>query len=341
MTGQNTSHEKVPAQERIVNLALHLTRYGSSGFATRTSILGEVQGYGRYADCDDDKTAENFRRTFENDKRALREMGFVIEVDGDDNGYRIDMNRTFMKDLELTVAEATELKAIGTAVLATESFPFKRDLRLALAKIAGDQGWTNVSGVENPQPLPGTATAAPVERNLEQTLREALAKRHPVQFTYHAPGKDPLEHTVEVYGDFSHEEVWYVVGLDQALGRKLTFRVDRMSDVKVDMRSSYEIPADFKIEDYHKLPFQYGTENVEGRFVIVPERAPFSRALIRGKGSLVERDDGSLLWTVQVNDCKRAASWCIADGAGVIPISPKQLVDEYHATLVAAMEGGA
>lgn len=343
MAVQETPYEAVSPRERIVNLALHLTRYGSGGFATRNSILMNVHGYERYQDSDDPKTVESFRRTFENDKRTLREQGFVIETDETGECYRINMDRTFMAPLGLNLLEATELRAIGAAALANSTFPFKHDLRLALAKIAGNQGWTDVSDVDELQPLPTAPAPVSTDGSVEQSLREALAARKTVRFAYQSPGKEPTKHIVNLYGDFLYESAWYVVGFDQTHAEVRTFRVDRMWDVSINTRSAkapdYQIPLDFKVEDYRLLPFQFGTEEFEGRFAIVPELAAYSSAFVRGKGVLTERGDGSLLWAVTVRNCARAASWCIETGPGVVPIAPARLVDAYRSTLLAAMGG--
>ncbi len=124
-----SSTERIPTDERIVNLALALS-HASHPLSAQDIRFDPHIGY----DSSLDEAA--FLRSFNRDKDRLKEAGFIIELTAE-NKYFIDPKSSFMHELELSAAERMTLQALSFSFLDDPQFPFQEDLRYALNKLKG------------------------------------------------------------------------------------------------------------------------------------------------------------------------------------------------------------
>ncbi|MEJ7560978.1 MAG: WYL domain-containing protein [Ilumatobacteraceae bacterium] len=153
------------------------------------------------------------RQAFERDKSMLRDLGVPIETevmggaDAGRTGYRIDRERYELTDLDLA---PDERRALQLAVAAVRSgTPLGTEALLKL----GAGGPRDDAAVSANIP---TLDALPV-------LREAVATRSPVSFTYR-----DARRVVDPWGVALRDGYWYVIGHDHDRGERRTFRVDRI-----------------------------------------------------------------------------------------------------------------
>lgn len=124
-----SSTERIPTDERIVNLALALS-HASRPLSAQDIRFDPHIGY----DSSLDEAA--FLRSFNRDKDRLKEAGFIIELNAE-NKYFIDPKSSFMHELELSAAERMTLQVLSFSLLDDPQFPFQEDLRYALNKLKG------------------------------------------------------------------------------------------------------------------------------------------------------------------------------------------------------------
>ncbi|MDQ3176709.1 MAG: WYL domain-containing protein [Actinomycetota bacterium] len=153
------------------------------------------------------------RQAFERDKSMLRDLGVPIETevmggaDAGRTGYRIDRERYELADLDLA---PDERRALQLAVAAVRSgTPLGTE---ALLKLGAGGPRDDAAVTAN---IP-TLDALPV-------LREAVATRSPVSFTYR-----DARRVVDPWGVALRDGYWYVIGHDHDRGEQRTFRVDRI-----------------------------------------------------------------------------------------------------------------
>lgn len=306
------------ATERLVNLALFLASSRSyvSADACRTAGLG-------YPEEQDDAA---FLRMFERDKDALRAAGLVIDVRKaeDVEAYRLDAEATFARDVALGPSEVAAIRAIAAALVADPGFPFTDDLALALAKLgaAGDVG---------PLATGEFAQAADVVHARDAAaLAEAVQRRKVATFGYTNQYGEAKHHTVEPFGLFFRDGRWYLVGRDRDRDEIRTYAIGRMDRLAVEKArphtADYEPPADFRIADYERLPFQYGPDSFTAELRFSPDAAWRATRLARGKGLLAEGADGSVVWTVEGHSARRLAQWIVDEGPGITALAPPELV---------------
>ena len=88
-----------------------------------------------------------------------------------------------------------------------------------------------------------TATAPETEVLLE--LAEAALHRRPVAIAYTDRKGRASDRTVLPYGLVAHAGRWYLTGADPADGKVRTFRLDRITGLRVEL-GSFDVPADFE-----------------------------------------------------------------------------------------------
>ncbi|HEU5001347.1 MAG TPA: WYL domain-containing protein [Actinomycetota bacterium] len=232
--------------ERLLNLIVCLLEAEQPVTAQR--LQDTIPGY-------TDQTEEAFRRMFERDKEALREVGIPLDrapviVEGEPGeGYRIPKERYYLPDLELSPEEVAALwLAAGLVRLQDPA-----DARVALLKLAGDLppdldrtrlSWLSADlGLQ----VPGLARAF-----------EAVADRRRVSFPY--PGRaGPAVRTIEPYGLVHRKGAWYLVGHDLDRGARRSFRLDRIAgEIRFPIgaagRPDFAAPEGFRPEEALELP---------------------------------------------------------------------------------------
>lgn len=193
--------------ERLLNLTAALLT--ATRPLTRDEIHERVPGYPA---VDDDTSS--FRRAFERDKEALREMGVPVvleEVPGSDppaEGYRIPRDQYALRDPGL---EPDELAAIHLAAAAVQ-----------LQGLRGTEALWKLGGA----PVPGGAgeavAAIPTIPALGP-LFAAVADRSPVTFRYRGQPRTVDPHRLS----FTRGR-WYLDGYDHDRGAMRQFRLDRL-----------------------------------------------------------------------------------------------------------------
>jgi proteasome accessory factor B len=292
--------------ERLVNLVAALL--DAPRPLTREDLRQRVGGYS------DDPAA--FRRNFERDKDALRQMGMplVLEaVEGDHpdapTGYRIPRERYELPDLGLT---EDELAALRVAASAVQIQGGEGTTASALRKLAA-----GISPAQRPEvpTAPGPQPATPVAEmpggEAVAVVFAAISERRRVSFSYRERTR-----TVEPWQLAYRGGHWYLTGLDAELGQNRLFRLDRMQG-PVRMVGSPGVFVPPEGPGAHPLrPWQLGDEpETIVRILIDAVVAPTAlSSLGPGAGETVaeRRPDGSVVVALPVTN--RAALYSFVLG---------------------------
>lgn len=308
------------AAERLVNLALLLasTRQPVTAAQCRAAGIG-------YPDGQDDTA---FIRMFERDKDALRAAGLVIDVTtnaSDTEAYRLDIEATYARPIDLAPDEVAAIRAIAAALAEDDGFPFKEDLALALGKLG-------TSTHDGPLATKQLSDQSAVGQSLHaRALAEAVQTRKTVTFEYTNARGESRRRAVDPYGVFFRGGVWYVAGRDREIDDIRTFAIGRIEDLDVNPlrphTPDFERPTGFDVREHERLPFQFGEDQVTARIRFESDVAWRAESLARGRGALTSLPDGSAVWTVEVADLDRLASWLVDEGPGILPVEPPELVE--------------
>jgi proteasome accessory factor B len=203
--------------ERLINLVAALLHADRP--LTAEELRGRLPGYA------EDHAA--FRRAFERDKEALRELGIPVVVEPVDAvtqpgvvGYRIPKDAYYLQDPGLAPDELAALHLAASAVRMEGASGVE-----ALWKLGGEvtaQGPNGTAtGAASMAALPGTAHLAPVFA--------AISSRRPIAFAYRGRPR-----RVDPWRLSFRNGHWYLAGHDHDAGDERMFRLDRVeSDVEV------------------------------------------------------------------------------------------------------------
>ena len=330
--------------ERLLNLIVCLLEAEQPVTAQR--LQDTIPGY-------TGQTGEAFRRMFERDKEALREVGIPLDrapvtVEGErEEGYRIPKERYYLPDLELAPEEVAALwLAAGLVRLQDPA-----DARVALLKLAGDLppdldrarlSWLSADlGLQ----VPGLARAF-----------EAVADRRRVTFPYRgnsgagggAPGNSGAglrTRTVEPYGLVHRKGAWYLVGQDLDRRARRSFRLDRIAgEIRFPIgaagRPDFAAPEGFRPEEALELPPFVGRPSPGGEDGTTEATVAFDPSTAwwveRTHPWLALEGDGATggaTARVAVVDESGFLSWVLSLGEGVELLGPPPLRAALRARL--------
>jgi proteasome accessory factor C len=306
---------------------------------TARDVKLRVEGYANMGD-------EAFARRFYADRSELQGLGVPIASVRDEftseELYSLREEQYFLPPVELT---DSELAALQTSFYLLEGqFAYAEPLRLALQNLALGRAWP----IADPGPktatveLLGPSYTSEVAQRLAK-LEQAISRQRTVKFRYWTISSDSeAERTVNPYGLFELNGVWYVVGddLDREEGsdRRRTFRVSRIrGEIKFATRRErdFRMPADFNVTAYRdRAPWRLVAED-SGTAVlnVAPDASWLVERRFGAYGEFEEQADGSGRFTTPYSDIEPLAAWILSLGGRAVPVEPAELVDSVAADL--------
>ncbi|MEM6956377.1 MAG: WYL domain-containing protein [Myxococcota bacterium] len=219
---------------------------------------------------------ESIRRKFERDKAELARIGLVLRYEDDDEGeagYWLDADASYLPDFSMSEEERAIVATSARAALADPSFPHRRALRLALAKLGAEAGDASAFTLSHGRPT--AYSAASVE-----ALGGALASRKRVRLRHRKPGHEPTERELDPYGLFLRAGAWYVVGFDHRSKEVRVFDLGRIESMEVNGKKpgapDFDVPDDFEIRPLmNTSPLRYAVHESTAVAVRVDEEVAF------------------------------------------------------------------
>ena len=268
--------------ERLINLVaalLHAERP-----LTADELRHRLPGYA------EDNGA--FRRAFERDKEALRDLGIPVVVEPVDDaaqpgvvGYRIPKEAYYLQDPGLAPDELAALHLAASAVRLEGANGVE-----ALWKLGGELAEQGpLSGGGAVAAIPGTAHLGPVFA--------AISARRRIGFTYRGRRRQ-----VDPWRLSFRNGHWYLAGHDQDANEERMFRLDRLeSDVEVTGdEGAFDRPAHAGDQP---PPWQMGAEEaLTARLLVDAGQAAWAAGHVGPDAVEKWRTDGSVVLAVRVTN---------------------------------------
>ena len=276
-----------------------------------------------YSELSDDA----FRKAFTRDRERLATAGLVLRKGPRLNNeitWETDEESSFARESLITRQDALTLDLLLLPLASDPSFPYARDLRMALSKI--DRSFDGSSTIAIP--------AAARQRDAVLTgAEDCLARRQLIRMTYERADGTVTEREVAPYGLFSLNSNNYLVAarlVDGKFQDPHTYNLARVHKMQPVKRGSYEVPDDFDVRDFIRLPFQIGPATTTAEFMIPSDVLREVRPRVAGHGTWTRHGEDAR-FVADCADVEAAAAWAVAEGA--IPVSPGDLVDAWHRLL--------
>ncbi len=308
---------------------------------TARDVKLRVEGYANMGD-------EAFARRFYADRSELQGLGVPIASVRDEftseELYSLREEHYFLPSVELTDSELAALQM--SFYLLEGQFAYAEPLRLALQNLALGRAWPAAD------PGPKTATVellgpsytSEVAQRLAK-LEQAISRQRTARFRYWTITSDSeAERTVNPYGLFELNGVWYVVGddLDRPEGpdRRRTFRVSRIrGEIKFATRRErdFRMPADFNVTAYRdRAPWRLVAEEAgTATLTVAPDASWLVERRFGAYGEFEELADGSGRFTTAYSEVAPLSAWILSLGGRAVPVEPAELVDAVVADLQA------
>jgi len=282
-----------------------------------------------------DTSFESFKRLFLKDRDRLARCGVVVERHSAGNApeaalWQLNRQATLTDQIPLTQREATVLSIVCLRLVEDPSFPYREDLRVALAKVDRTYGHLTAARLSERPKVP-----RPVE-----AIVSAMNDRHAVDATYRFADGRSTRRTLAPFGSFGlHGHLYFVAAPVErghgVCGPAHTYRADRFSSAKEVATERFSVPDDFSLADHARLPFQMGPDDLTVRFLVGDDANPDVMEQVRSTGATT-RDERGLVWEVGAFDAHVAATYAIA--WGIAPLSPTEVTDAWRATLEGALD---
>jgi len=268
--------------------------------------------------------SESSRKSFERDKSSLRSMGIRIttEVAEGDRGatrYTIRPQDYFLPDLDLSEAERMALH-LGASMVRLD--------------VAWDEAALVKLGGASPVPLaPVVAEMASLDQL--PVLHSAMQARSPVTFNYSG-----RKRVVQGHGMFYREGNWYLSG-DDGEAVKI-FRIDRIEGgVKPGEPGSYEPPGRFDaVAAMPDDPMLIGGGDPSTASVLIDSVMAGRVERLRGGGVIERRDDGSVVFEIEVRNLDAFRSWLFGLRDHAVVLGPAHVVEDVVAWLTSIVDAG-
>jgi proteasome accessory factor C len=169
-------------------------------------------------------------------------------------------------------------------------------------------------------------------------LQQALDEQREVELDYYTQRRRALsKRLVRPYGLIDHLGHVYLVGRDSVRGRELTFRLDRMREVRLSDRG-FEKPRSFSAQRYRRADFyRTGPGDVEARVRFGPGAARYVREMSPSP-ELDEKPGGSVERRVRTDSLRWVVDWALQHGKdGEVKAPPaaraemRQVLDQWIA----------
>ena len=304
------------------------------------------------------QSIEARRRMFERDKDELRGFGVPIETvkspDGETLGYRLQVANFYLpyltvrspgpakprkadpygyRSLPALSFEPDELAAVAEASARVRELGdplLAEHAESAMRKLACDLP-VDAAGRDDTRLAAPRTKAAP---DLLVVLDRALERRKLVTFHYHTMGTDTAgSRTVEPFGLFFLNLHWYLAARAPGEETVKNYRLSRMD--RVEMSSlrpgtpDYEIPGTFSLREHarSRQAWELGAGDAVTATVAFRARTGAAAAAYR-LGEVVEGHPEQRRFRVRRPDS--FARWLLSFAGDLVPMSPRDLVDEYH-----------
>ena len=274
------------------------------------------------------------RQAFERDKRAIRDMGFIIDsitlggMNAGTTAYRIDPEKNELPELGLS-EEEREVLRIALGMLSIDGSWAGG----ALAKLGGE---TDLDGAASMSGSMVIDLHAPVA-NLPVVV-DAAAKRAVLKFSY--LGKNRAVHP---YGVLARDGHWYVVANDPSVGDLRRFRLDRIEQPEVHGdANAFEKPAGFVLRDHMPDDPKTMNDDPDARddYAVVLVDASLSKGVERelGADAVVDRlQNGGVKFRVACANRWAFRSWLLGMVDRAEVLEPASVREDVMAWL----KGGA
>ena len=214
------------------------------------------------------------------------------------------------------------------ALLAGNTLPYADTLRMTLAKL-------DPTFVALEMPFDNKPSHQSEKSRILDTLFSALDKTCAVEACY----EDALAHEKTLllapFGRFAAYGSEYFVAAQLSQNDTLsyppkTYRIDRFKWIRLHPEISFEIPANFSIQDFYFFPFEFGSQDPTQLTFKLMKNTPIPLQRQLKQRAIYEPQTDC--WSLSVRNISEAVVWAIAND--ILPVAPQPFVSMWKEYLL-------
>lgn len=284
-------------------------------------------------------------RTVYRDLEAIQEAGFPVYTDRVERKSYWKLIEGFKSDspLPLTATELMSLHMSREILKVFDGTIFQESIESLFDKVRASLSPETIRYLERVSGQIklgfGPRKNFQDSKKIISEISDATAKRRQVEILYKAAstGKETTRR-VDPYQVWAMNGSFYLIGLCHLRDSIRTFSIDRVEALTV-LDDSFQLPKDFSLEDYLQTAFRVmrGDPKVvkvwfsQGAARVVRERIWHPTQEIR------EREDGSLVITLEVPINYEVISWVLGFGSAAEVLQPvslkRRILEELEASI--------
>lgn len=326
--------------ERQLNLISYLL--------TETALLSINRIFENVSGYISDKDHETKRRMFERDKADLKEIGFNIQYREEDvfqdGGYFLDKKDVFLPDTHFTPEERFIISRLVCASLKESGFPLYDCLSSAAQKLGFFTEHMHIDASFSRIGPFFLHTDSLQDRKVLLDILDAISMRKSIKVNYKTSyRKEAQQRTISPYVVILRSSYWYIIGFCHLRNEIRVFRIDRMiSPVRFNKtpgRKEFEIPEDFKTEDYFSEKWDFSSDDGKDAVVKFTKEIAEKIEKVLPDGSTVSHlKNGDIDVVFKSVDINRFGWWISTFGHHAFAIKPKDFRKTVHSRMKAVRD---
>jgi predicted DNA-binding transcriptional regulator YafY len=172
-------------------------------------------------------------------------------------------------------------------------------------------------------------------------LFQAVSDLRPLSMLYKSAARAAEERaTIHPYALVLHRDSIYCVGFHVERGEVRTFVLDRMRDTQCAVTERFELPTNFKVDDYFQGEFGIWRSKARHKVVVDfdARAAEYVRMRkVHATQKLAAIAGGGVRLTMTVGDLNQVASWILEWGERARAVEPPELVERVRTELEHAL----
>jgi proteasome accessory factor B len=291
--------------------------------------------------------AEEFcvtKRTLYRDLKALEEAGYPLlsEVVEGTTYWKLEPSFKGIPPVTFTLNELMALYFSRKLFISPGGPPFKTDLESAFNKIESALPAKHLARLEKIEemftPLVKTSKKIDLNKGVFGIVQLALLNQNILKFEYKSrKGNRAFPFEVHPYSLLFYKGEFYILCLVPGKGMR-HFALEGVKKAE-RMKERFEIPEDFSISEFLKVPFgMFHEKPISVKVIFDKELTDYiKRRTWHPSQKIKELKDGRILLTMTASGKEEIKAWILSFGPKAMVLSPKHFREEIRAEISQAL----
>jgi len=284
------------------------------------------------------------KRTLYRDLKALEEAGYplVSEITDGTTYWKLEASFKGVPPVTFTLNELMALYSSRKLIISPGTSPFSTELQSAFKKIESALPARHIARLEKIEeiftPLMKASKKIDLNKGIFETVQWALINQNILKVKYKPrKGNRAFPFVVHPYSLLFYKGEFYLLCFVSGKGIRY-FALEGIKKAET-MKERFEIPEDFSISEFLKVPFGlFHGKPITVKVVFDKELSDYiQRRTWHPSQKIKELQDGRILLTMTASGKEGIKAWILSFGPKAVVLSPKHFREEIRAEISQAL----